>query len=152
MIPTLLLVSATWAQAPPTLPAGLVVLPEGSSVTIGTTVYPLSQKYWLLPDSHYRSAVVQAKKLGVCQPALDQCVESMLEWQERTYSALQTCSDQFGADKVLAGNLATQVQTLEARALVAESNLQRARRNSVVAWGITGGLVVGAVVGVATTP
>jgi hypothetical protein len=130
----------------------ILLVPEGSTFTVDSVLYQVPSKYWLLPDKHYRSAIVQAKKLNVCQPALDQCVESTLEWQDRTYTALQTCSDQFGEDELLVQDLTGQVQTLETRALIAENNAQRARRNSFTAWGITGGLLVGAVVAVLVIP
>ena len=137
----------TWAQEDggpeevPALDGTIVKVPTGSQVSIlgdgGTfTPYGVPSKYWLLPDSYYRNAVTAGKQLQICQPALDTCTETALAWQERTYTALQTCSDQFGSDSDQITGLIIENGQLSFK-------LAKARNNQVVAWAITSGLLVG---------
>lgn len=132
------------------LSEGSVMVPYGSLVVFPpiegeSAKYTLPAKYWLLPDPHLREAVVKAKQLGICQPALDTCTEKSLAWQQRTYDALEAASVQFDEDEGLVDTLTTQVQEWETRALVAESKNKdlKTQRNTAIA--ITGGLILGAV-------
>jgi hypothetical protein len=129
------------------LPEGIFLLPPGSLLTLkegGSWKTYRANKSWLLPESHYERALIAAKQLEVCKPALAQMTESALEWQKKTYEEAQRCLDQYGADRVLAEDLEKKIFALEARALAAEGKLATARRNSAVAWAIAGGLVLGA--------
>lgn len=138
---------------PETLPAvdketGIQVVPSGSFILLqeetGWDAYKLPEKYWLLPDSHYTEAIKQAKKLAICQPALDAITEESLKMADRAYTAISKCDGQFDVDEGLIADLTGQVGTWETRALVAEAQLKQARKDKWVAWGITGGLVLGA--------
>lgn len=146
-------VSAPITPAETTEPAPLdgtiVKVPTGSQVSIldeddTFTPYGVPSKYWLLPDTTYRNAVTAGKQINICQPALDRCTETALSWQERTYSALETCSDQFDVD----GDRLMELESMNAQL---GSKLSRARSNQVVAWAITSGLLVGAGTAVAVS-
>jgi hypothetical protein len=127
---------------------GIQVMPAGSFILLreetGWDALRLPEKYWLLPDSHYTSAIKQAKQLAICQPALDAITEESLKLADRAYTAISKCDGQFDVDEKLIADLTGQVGTLETRALVAESQLKQARKDKWVAWGITGGIVLGA--------
>ena len=127
----------------------ITLVPEGSRLLFlgedGTnTVRTVPGKSWLLPDSYYEEAIVKARKLAICQPALDSITEETLQMADRTYAALSKCGDQFDTDEDLIADLTGQIQSWETRALVGEDRLKQARKNTAVAWAITGGLVLGA--------
>ena len=157
LIIALAISGSVWAQDPASeegVPAPILVeeaapldgtivkLPLGSYVRIlqedGThKLYKVPSKHWLLPDSYYREAVTMGKHLKICQPALDTCTETSLAWQERTYTALNTCSEQFEVDGTRLTDLIAQNEQMAFK-------LSKARSNQVVAWAITSGLLVGA--------
>lgn len=127
------------------------VVPEGSFVLLpnpeGAFVpRRVPSKFWLLPDSHYTEALARSKQLDIVAPALERCTERSLQWQDRTYEALESCSQQFGKDEALVAQLTSDVKVWETRALLAEDKVQRSRRTTMVAWAITGGLVFGGIV------
>jgi hypothetical protein len=134
---------------PPSLAEGINMVPEGSVVllrqedgTFRSRLVPA--KAFLLPEPMYDKALVQAKQLKICQPALDSITEEMLRMADRNYEVLSKCGGQFDSDEVLINDLTGQVRDWETRALVAEDRLKSAHRRTAVAWAITGGLVLGA--------
>ena len=144
---------------PPELAKGISLVPESSYLLLrqpeGTFIpHRVPGKHWLLPDAYYSDAIVKAKQLKICQPALDQMTETALAWQQRTYDEATRCLTQFDGDEALIQDLTGKVASMETRALVAEDRLKVARRNTAVAWAITGGLVLGAstVIVVAVAP
>ena len=127
------------------------VVPEGSFVLLpnpeGAFVpRRVPSKFWLLPDSHYTEALARSKQLDIVAPALERCTERSLQWQDRTYEALESCSQQFGKDEALVAQLTSDVRVWETRALLAEDKVQRSRRATTVAWAITGGIIFGGIV------
>jgi len=135
-------------KAPPPLVEGVNLIPEGSVVLLrgedGTfTAWLAAKKSFLLPEAMYDTARLKARQLEICQPALDAITEETLQMADRTYAALSKCGDQFDVDESLIHDLTGQVQTQETRALVAEDRLKQARKNTAVAWAITGGVVLG---------
>jgi len=125
------------------------LLPPGSFVLVfegeSWTAFSVSGKFWLLPDSHYRKAIVSARQLAICQPALDEVTETSLAWQKRSFEALGTCEAQFDKDEELIQDLTEKVQRLEERSLLAEKRLSRARTATGVAVAVTSGVVLGVV-------
>ena len=133
---------------PPAITEGVALVPAGSLLLLkredGSFEPRLAgPKSFLLPEPMYDSARLQARQLQVCQPALDAIAEETLQMADRTYAALATCGSQFDTDEVLIQDLTGQVSTLETRALVAEDRLKVARKNSMVAWAVTGGILFG---------
>jgi len=138
------------------LPDKIKLVPAGSVLVVpalegGELRYKVPRKSFLLPELHYDNALIKVKQLAICQPALDKCTDTSLEWQKRTYDALTECSNQFDSDEALIQDLTSKFQSMETRALVAEDRLKVARKNQAVAWGITGGLVLGAVTAIVVT-
>jgi hypothetical protein len=133
----------------PSLSDGISKIPDGSFILIrqedgSFDPHRVQSKFWVLPDSHYTEAIYKARQLEICRPALDEITETSLQWMDRAYTAQTKCLEQFDGDEALIQDLTGQVQTFEARALLAEDRLKVARRRQAVAWAITGGLVLGA--------
>lgn len=136
-------------STPPSLAEGINVVPGGSLVLLrqedGTFRAQLvPAKAFLMPEPMYDKALVQARQLKICQPALDSITEEMLQMADRSYQALSKCGSQFDVDESLIHTLTGQVRDWETRALVAEDRIKTARQRAVVAWSIAGGLVLGA--------
>lgn len=133
----------------PELDGGITKIPAGSYVILsrddGWAAHKVPGKSWLMPDSFYRSAVTKARQLEICQPALDKITETSLAWQQRSYTALETCESQFDSDEELIQDLTGTVQRMEERALLAEKRLSRARTTAGVAIAVTSGVVLGVV-------
>ena len=137
-------------QLPPNLAAGIATVPAGSLVVLhqedGTyRARYIPTKHFLMPEPMYDSSRAQARQLKICQPALDAIAEETLQMADRVYKTLQSCGDQFDVDEAFISDLNSQLQSMETRALVADDRLKMARRNTAVAWGITGGVALGAV-------
>ena len=135
-------------RAPPSLAEGINLVPAGSLVLLRQedgTFKPQSvpAKAFLMPEPMYDTARLKARQLDICQPALDAITEETLRMADKTYTTLSKCSEQFDADGALVADLTSQVQSMETRALVAEDRLKTARRNTAVAWAITGGILFG---------
>ena len=136
-------------RAPPALADGIALIPGGSLVLIrdedGSFKPQLVPgKAVLMPELMYDNARLKARQLDICQPALDTITEETLRMADQTYAALSKCSLQFDTDEILVADLTGKLQSMETRALVAEDRLKTARKNTAVAWAITGGLVLGA--------
>ena|SRR3989338_6050881 len=142
----ILLISAAFAQEEtPSLSEEILLVSETSTIVLSDgKTFKIPSKHWLLSDKVYSTALVKARQLEICQPALDKITETSLVWQDRTYKALEKCSFQFDEDELLIQDLTTKLSSMENRALLAEDRLKEARKNSIVAWAITGGLVLGA--------
>ena len=143
----------------PSLAEGIQKLPRGSLVVIANEDgalerFTVAGKSWILPDSHYREAIIKAKQLGIYQPALEACTEKSLAWQKRSFEAWDACEAQFDGDELL---IASQVQTIatwEAKAYGFKDQRDTARRQRNIAWAVTGGIILGAstVIVVAVAP
>jgi hypothetical protein len=140
---TALILLASLAHAQDSLPSGVVPVPPGSEILLGGNSRLVPEQYWLLPDDYYRKALVSAKQLEICRPALEQITEDALAWQDRTYSALHECSEQFGRDEELVQQLTVQVMTSEAKNLLAIERQKKAQRVAIVSWAVSGALVLG---------
>lgn len=126
--------------------SGIVQVPEGAVVTLpGKKPFTVGRFSYLLPESSYDKALVSAKRLAVCEPALTASEERVEQWIEVTDKALASCSGQFDVDESTIESLRVQVAEQEARAFAAEQRLQDVRTQRNTAWAITGGLVLGAV-------
>jgi hypothetical protein len=135
-------------RAPPTLADGINLVPAGSLVLLRGDDGAFESKLvvgksFLMPEVMYDNARLKARQLDICQPALDEVTEETLRMADKTYTALSKCSEQFDADEELVADLSSQLQSMETRALVAEDRLKQAKRNSMVAWAITGGILFG---------
>ena len=143
-------------QKPPSLAEGVNLLPAGSLVLLRQEDGSYHSRYvstksFIMPEPMYDNALIQAKQLKICQPALDKITEETLQMADKTYAALAKCGDQFDVDETLIADLTGQVGSWETRALVAEDRLKQARRSQLVAWGITGGLILGASAAIVVT-
>lgn len=140
--------SFTFQLTSPTLAEGISLLPSGSYVLVyeggELKPYKVPAKYWLMPDPFYEKALVKAKQLDVCRPALEEMTEAATTWQQRTYDEAQRCLNQYDVDGQQVQALTKDLQDMEVRALVAEDRLKQARKRAAVAWAITGGVLLGA--------
>lgn len=140
--------SFTFQLTSPTLAEGISLLPSGSYVLAyeggELKPYKVPAKYWLLPDPFYEKALVKAKQLDVCRPALEEMTEAATTWQQRTYDEAQRCLNQYDVDGQQVQALTKDLQDMEVRALVAEDRLKQARKRTAVAWAIAGGVLLGA--------
>lgn len=126
--------------------SGIVQIPEETTITLpGKKPFQVTKFSYLLPESYYDKALVSAKKLAICEPALEASVERVEKWVEVSDKALDACSGQFDVDEATIETLRSQVGTMEARALAAETRLRDVRTQRNTAWAVTGGLVLGAV-------
>ena len=134
----------------PSLADGIQKLPRGSLVILVDAdgepqKFTVSGKSWILPDSHYREAIIKAKQLGIYQPALEACTEKSLDWQKRSFEAWDACEAQFDSDETLISDQVQSIATWEAKAYGFKDQRDTARRQRNIAWAVTGGLVLGAV-------
>lgn len=141
MLSILLLITCLQAQD---IPDEIFLVPAGSTLTVSTTKWVVPRKSYLLPEGYYNQALIKAKQLEICQPALDSCATATLNWQTKALEAFDVAETQMDTDEKLIADLTKQVQTLEVRAITAESLLSEARKSKWVAWAVTGGLVLGA--------
>ena len=130
------------------VPDGSVVTPPAAS---GMKPFTVPTYSFLLPEPLYDRALIKAKQLDLCQPALEQVQATTLQWADLSRKALDACSDQFDTDEQTVEGLRQQVATLDARAYKAELLLKDLRAQRTVAWALTGGLVLGAVTVVTVT-
>lgn len=149
MLVLLTLVTAAVAATPD--PSGdIVQVPGGSVVTpLEGEPFTLPVPGYFLPGPMYDRALIKAKQLEVCQPALDAAADQVLQWAEVGTKALTACSAQLDEDEALTKDLVGKVQTLESRALVAEGKVVDLRAQRNVAWAVTTGLLIGAAVAAA---
>jgi hypothetical protein len=152
-----------WAQeaadAPPEIEESIFILPIGTVLTLpppkGNLTEPILHtvpfKAFLLPESHYDTALSKAKQLDICLTGLDTCTTTALEWQGRVATALQSCSDQFDTDEELIDGFSIQIRDLETDVLRAEEKASKNARMAGIGWAIVGGLVAGGVFAAALT-
>jgi len=134
---------------PPSLSESISLVPGGSVILVrqedGSFVSrQVPAKSFLMPDPFYEKALVKAKQLEICQPALEKMTEVATTWQQRTYDEAQRCLNQYDVDGQMVQTLTKDLQDMEVRALVAEDRLKQARKRAAVAWAITGGVLLGA--------
>lgn len=136
-------------RKPPDFSEGIQLVPGGSLVLLRQedgTYRPrfVSARAFLMPEPMYDKALVKAKQLEICKPALDKITAETLKMAETTNRALATCGDQFDVDAEAIEKLEKIAADQEVRAIVAEDRLKQARKGQVVAWAITGGVILGA--------
>lgn len=136
-------------RKPPDFGEGIHLVPGGSLVLLrqedGSLLpYRVPAKAFLMPEPMYDSARLQARQLKICQPALDAITAETLAMAETTHKALTTCGDQFDVDEETIDELKQIATDQEIRAIVAEGKVKQARKGQVVAWAITGGVILGA--------
>lgn len=145
----LLLAHLAFAEAPADPSTSITQLPEGTVITFDPSLkiapIKLTTYSYLLPEQMYDKALIKAKQLDVCQPALESATAQTLGWVDVSQKALNACSTQFGADATTIEGLRKQVVDLDVRAATAENHLHDARTKTVIAWAITSGLVLGAI-------
>ena len=117
--------------------AEIVFLPVGSSYQVGDLQTPILANHWLLPEGHYRSALLQAKTLKIVEPALDDCLASNAKLRAEVIPVLEGTRTQL---ELAAGRLTAERETT-----------MRARQSALRAWSVTAGIVVGAGAAIAVT-
>ena len=137
----LLLTSLALALEP-----GISSIPEGTVLTRpGKLAEAIGYQAYLLPEPHYDSCLSAAANLPICQDALTYC-EEQAEWSMgQARETFQLARDQFAADEDLVAKLTEQVVQLDADFGRTQEKLKLARSQRNLAWGITGGLILGAV-------
>lgn len=147
----LFLIGMALAQdaAPVEADPGIIQVPDGTVLTFPASSklkpFTTTQYSFLLPEPMYDMALIKAKKLAICEPALDKSTEQTLKWIEVSDKALTTCTGQFDIDQATVDKLESDVKTLEVRALTAEGQLKDTRVQRNTAWAITSGIIIGAV-------
>lgn len=125
---------------------GVVQIPEGSTITVpGKKPFTVGQFSYLMPEPYFNKALISAKKLAICEPALADSQATTLRWIEVSDKALAACESQFTVDALTVTQLNDQVRTLEVRAITAETRLKDVRQQRNIAWAITGGIILGCV-------
>ena len=133
-------------------PAEIKLVPQGTVLIFpggASPKYTVPVKSFLLPGPYYDSALATAKQLAICQPALDSCTQTSTETLAKLDAALTASKEQSDKDATLISDLTTQVKFQGDRADALAGKLKHARQSQWTAWGITGGLVLGAVTVVA---
>jgi hypothetical protein len=121
-------------------------VPQGTVLQFpGGRTFRVPAQSYLLPERHYDRALIAAKKLDVCEATLKDSQDSLRSWIEVSNMALETCQRQFELDTKLVDEQVATIRTLEIRALTAESKVRDIRNQRNLAWGITGGVVLGVV-------
>lgn len=124
----------------------IISVPEGSELTRpGKPVFRLRYQGFLLPEPHYDSCLVAARNLPVCQSALTYCEEQAAWSLTQAQETFQLARDQFQADEDMVAKLTEQVVQLDADLARTQERLKLARSQRNLAWGITGGIILGAV-------
>lgn len=129
------------------VPSTIVALPEGTMITLPESEIQLrvvGQSY-LLPESHYETALVKAKRLLYLEPAFEECSKLSESWSSLTTDSINACSEQTSADESVLLNLQSSLKIQEDRAIVAELRVQKLRSQRNTAWSIAGGLILGSV-------
>lgn len=132
----MLLTSLAFAADPPVpVPAEIVPLSEGAVVTPpGAAKFTTRGLTFLLPEKHYNNALVKARMADTLQVSL---TESMALTTQCVAESRETLR--------LLDQAAARVDTAEQRRLVSEAKLTQVRSQRNLAWGIAGGLILGAV-------
>jgi len=126
--------------------ANIRQIPVGSTVTVKGIASTIQMDSYLLPGPYYDQALVAARQLEVCRPALVACQDSALALSTRVQDALKACVEQYDADDTSMEDLRVKWQTELMARTSAEARLREVRGQRNLAWGITGGLVFGAVI------
>ena len=141
MTALLLLASLAFAEEPQ-----IISVPSGSELTIPSRpVLRLGYQAYLLPEPHYDSCLAAAKNLPVCKSSLTFC-EEQAEWSlTQARDTFQLARDQFQADEDMVAKLTEKVVQLDYDLARTRDSLKQVRSQRNLAWGITGGIVLGAV-------
>jgi len=125
-------------------PEEILYVPPGSSLSLGKIKYKTSGKTWLFPEEHYKTAIVKAQNLAICEPALSKLrgdYSSLLMANEQEVSA---CSSLLGEAHKREEELTSRALLLESQNTGLQVKLSAARKASIVSWAVTGALLLGA--------
>ena len=125
-------------------PVEILYVPPGSSLTLGKIKYKTSGKTWLFPEGQYKTAIVKAQNLTICEPALVKLrgdYSSLLMENEQEVSA---CSSLMGESHKREEELTSRALLLESQNTELKVKLSAARKSSIVSWAVTGALLLGA--------
>lgn len=143
----LLASSLAFAEEPetsPVFPEEIVYVPQGSSLTLGGKKYKTTGKTWLFPEGHYQAAITKAQKLEICDPALVKLradYSELLMANEQEVSSCMVLLDESNGREEELTSRALQLETQNTELKV---KLSSARKSSLIAWSITGSLLLGA--------
>jgi hypothetical protein len=142
MTALLLLASLALAQDTPQI----MSVPEGSTLTRpGKAAFAIDYQAYLLPEPHYDSCLSSAQNLPLCKESLAFC-EEQSDWSlTQARETFQLARDQFDADEDQVAKLTEQVVQLDSDLVRTKEQLRMARSQRNLAWGVAGGLVLGAV-------
>lgn len=128
-----LFLSLAFAQDP-----GVQVVEPGKSITAKTRSY-------LLPEAYYDSCLVNAQQVETFREAYGQCLIQS-EWAlEQSRTTFGLAKDQFGTDAQLVEDLTHKVAVLEVGLQTEQIRVKEVKSQRNIAWGITGGLLLGTV-------
>lgn len=125
-------------------PSEIVYVPPGSTLSLGLKRNSVTGKAWLFPEAQYLSALQKAEQLRICDPALNKL--------RNDYSLLLTQSGLEASSCIkLTGEAHKRESDLTSRSILLESQnadlrakLSGARKSAVVAWSVSGALLLGA--------
>lgn len=125
-------------------PSEIVYVPPGSVLSQGLKRSTISGKSWLFPESYYLTALQKGQKLEICEPALvklrDDYALLLKNYDEAAASCMRTVKTSHKREEDLTAKLtALQGQNQELQVKLASS-----RRATILAWSVTGALLVGA--------
>jgi hypothetical protein len=132
------------AQEAPPFPSEIVHVPPGSTITLGPKRHLVSGKAWLFPESHYLSALHKAEKLGICEPALVKLREDFANLLQSTSKESAFCLNALHESNQREQDLTLKILEAEKLNQDLRSKLDSSRRANVLAWSITGALLLGA--------
>jgi hypothetical protein len=138
--------SARAEDAKKEFPEEIFFVSPGTTLVLGSSGVrrEVTGKSWLFPERHYLSAIQQAQKLQICEPALlrlrDDYATLLGSAGQESSACLKTLEDSIKREE----NLLSRVSDLESQNANLKQKVYSARRSSLTAWSITGALVVGA--------
>jgi hypothetical protein len=128
-------------------PKEIVYVAPGSRVytpSLGGTFRTVTVKSWLFPESYYLTALQKAQKLEICEPALvklrDDYASLLSQSDEQSSSCISKLLESHNREQ----ELILQVGNLNSQNTDLKQKLASARKSSLIAWTVTGSLILGA--------
>ncbi len=132
------------SEATPAFPAEIMYVPSGSTLTISGKKYHTQGKTWLFPESHYTSAITKAQKLEICEPALIKLREDYSLLLTNTDREVSSCTLLLEESHKREAELTSKALLLEKQNIELTVKVSSARKSALMAWSITGALLLGA--------
>lgn len=138
-----LLVGEAKAQEETRFPSEIVYVPPGSTLVLGQRK-TVAGKAWLFPEAQYLSALQKAEQLRVCEPALTKLRTDYSLLLTQSGLEVSSCIKLTGEAHKRESDLTSRAILLEGQNADLREKLTGARKSAVVAWSVSGALVLGA--------